>query len=265
MRRHTRNTTLLYLLAEFNAVNLIKIHPAIVSCLEIEKGQRYGCALFAANATGSHEALETFMEYLETTQTMKSFLERRYKVLPVEKHKMKSLGRHFKYSKRVERIRLAMQSGSLALLVHLLESEKSDMKTRDMKIKAYVHDAIMERRSDAIEVLLDEGVGINVQDGDFGSALCIASCRGYLAIVGLLLDRGVDVNAQDSFYSSALQAALSQGYLAIVRLLRDRGADLSALGGYYGSALETAVNQDHPDITTLFRHELALSSSDEST
>lgn len=50
VRRHTPNVSLLYILAEHNLSNLIRIHPSILSYLEVEE-ENYGLPLFASLAT----------------------------------------------------------------------------------------------------------------------------------------------------------------------------------------------------------------------
>ena len=53
--------------------NLIRVHPSIFSCLKVEK-ERYGPPLFAALATGSKEAVQTFVEVYIATQSPESLL-----------------------------------------------------------------------------------------------------------------------------------------------------------------------------------------------
>ena len=53
----------------------------------------------------------------------------------------------------------------------------------------------------------------------------LASSRGNKAIVKLLLEKGVDVNAEGGEYGNALQAALFGGNEAIVKLLLENGAE----------------------------------------
>ena len=44
-------------------------------------------------------------------------------------------------------------------------------------------------------MLLDQGVDVNAQGGEFGSALQAASSKGHEKVVQMLLDQGADVNA----------------------------------------------------------------------
>jgi hypothetical protein len=73
VRTHTQDVSLLYVLAEMDTPNLIKICPSNLLYLEAEK-ERYGPPLFAALATGSEEAIRTFVEVHAATLTPGSWL-----------------------------------------------------------------------------------------------------------------------------------------------------------------------------------------------
>ena len=60
-KRHKEDVSLLYILAERNMSNLIRVHPSILSDLEVED-ERYGLPLFASIATGSKESFRKFVE-----------------------------------------------------------------------------------------------------------------------------------------------------------------------------------------------------------
>ena len=130
--------------------------------------------------------------------------------------------------------------------------------------------AVLYANMQAIHLLLDKGVNVNAQGGEFGNALRAAIHKDN--VIRLLLDKGADPNAPSGKgYGNALQAAvfcrqintvrlfLSKGadinaqdpdllYIAacrddikIIRLLLDNGANVNAQGGYYGNALQAAV------------------------
>ncbi|GFG21136.1 Pfs, NB-ARC and ankyrin domain-containing protein, partial [Aspergillus udagawae] len=61
VRRHTQNVSLLYILAEGNLSNLIRVHPSALSCFDVE-GERYRSPFFASLATGSGKALKAFLQ-----------------------------------------------------------------------------------------------------------------------------------------------------------------------------------------------------------
>ncbi|KAJ7434118.1 ankyrin repeat-containing domain protein [Mycena galericulata] len=99
--------------------------------------------------------------------------------------------------------------------------------------------------------LLEKGVNVNAQGGQFGNALQAASVDGNLDVVCLLLENGADVNAEDGYYGSALQAACHQGHTDVVQLLLKNGANVNALGGEFGTALQAASIDGNPDVVHL--------------
>ncbi|KAI0547823.1 hypothetical protein F4679DRAFT_552833 [Xylaria curta] len=96
--------------------------------------------------------------------------------------------------------------------------------------------------------LIRRGADVNMQlqYGDYGSALAAAVYGGELEVVQLLIDNGADVNMQLQCgdYGSALAAAVttSNGE-EVIRLLIDKGADVNMQlqHGHYGSALAAAA------------------------
>ncbi|KAL7785777.1 ankyrin repeat-containing domain protein [Trichoderma afarasin] len=96
------------------------------------------------------------------------------------------------------------------------------------------------------KLLLQNGaaVNVNLQAGQFGNALQMASSKGHIKMVQLLLDHGAEVNAQGGYYGTALNAACAKRCFATdaiptVQLLLEHGADVNIGGGKFGSALQT--------------------------
>jgi ankyrin repeat protein len=75
-----------------------------------------------------------------------------------------------------------------------------------------------------IEELLRRGVNVDVEGGDYGTALQAASSGGHLEVVDLLLAFGASVNIRNERYESAIQAAFWKGHKSIADLLRAKGA-----------------------------------------
>ncbi|KAL5114259.1 hypothetical protein ACEQ8H_007868 [Pleosporales sp. CAS-2024a] len=248
IRRHTKNASLLYMLAELNAANLITVHPSVESCLNIED-ERYGCAFFAANATQSHKAMQVCIEFLGASQTMPDYTGGLCRREPEDVGTLHSLGRDFRYSKHKRISVYAMKIGSATVIRHLIAASRFDLQERDHSDTATLLCQAVERgASKEARLLLDAGANVNAQGGYYSNALQAALTYGYKDIVELLLDRGAHVNAQGGFYGNALQAASTKGHKDIVDLLLDRGADANAQGGFYGSALQAASTKGHKDI-----------------
>lgn len=102
-----------------------------------------------------------------------------------------------------------------------------------------------------VKLLLDRGVDVNVQCGEYGNAVQAASKRGHEQVVKLLLDHGADINAWGAIYGSALQAASSSGHEQVVKLLLNHGADVNVWGGEYGGALQAASARGSKEIVQL--------------
>ena len=114
------------------------------------------------------------------------------------------------------------------------------------------------RRAEIIRLLLDKGADVNIQGGEYGTALRAAAYRGKVELIHLLLDKGADVNAQGGGgeYGTALQAAAAssgESMLEVVRLLLDNGADVNAqsAGGRYGTALHAAAHCSNVEVMRL--------------
>ena len=73
-RRYTPNASLLYILAEYDASNLISIHPSVLTFLDVEN-ERYGFPLLASLATGSDKAVLSFVKAMAVSQPSGSRLQ----------------------------------------------------------------------------------------------------------------------------------------------------------------------------------------------
>jgi ankyrin repeat protein len=250
VRRHTERVSLLYLLAELNAANLIRVYPSVKSCLD-EEDERYGCAFFAANATGGHEAMQACIEGLEIGQSVPDHRGRWSEENIREKRVEGSLGRNFRYSKRGGILFYAVEIGSAAVLDYLIGLGTFDLDSKDTKGRTPLYVAAEKGASVPTRMLLDKGVDVNAQVGYYGNALQAASVYGHKEIATLLLDKGADVNAQGGEYGSALCAASINGYKEVATLLLDKGANVNTQCGTYGNALYAASVRGHKEVATL--------------
>jgi ankyrin repeat protein len=99
-----------------------------------------------------------------------------------------------------------------------------------------------------VRLLLDHGVDVNTEWGDYGTALYAASKEGHEEIVRLLLTRNADVN-KGGYDRTALDAASFGGHENIVRLLLANGAEIEL--EYERSALVWASAGGHQEIVSL--------------
>jgi hypothetical protein len=215
------------MLAELNTANLIRAHPSIDACLNVGD-ERYGCAFFAANAMGNQEAMQACVEGLKTGQPMAGHGRREPEGYNSEERVEGSLGRDFKYSKKVGILAYAVETGSVAVCSYLIGLGTLDLDSKDSK-----------RRT----------------------TLYIAAEKGAIVLTRMLLEGGADVNAQGGHYGNALQAALQKGYTEMATLLLDKGADVNAQGGHYGNALQAASYNGHKEVAMLLQKQGASGTS----
>ena len=143
---------------------------------------------------------------------------------------------------------------------------------------------VLEESAKAVGV---DGLGDINAMSNFGSALAIASSRGYLDTVQVLIDQhanvdlwwrqpdGVPLKYKDiknngipghkndripapfGTSSSALYSACCEGHEAIVRLLLDSRADANLTGGHYGTPLHVATaTQNEGIVRILLNHKV---------
>lgn len=98
--------------------------------------------------------------------------------------------------------------------------------------------------------LIAKDADVNIKDKDYNgyNSLMWASLRGHTNAVKLLLSNGVELNALDVSNQSALALASFSGHLEIVKLLVEKGAEINPKNPKAKPALESAVGMGHGDI-----------------
>jgi ankyrin repeat protein len=81
--------------------------------------------------------------------------------------------------------------------------------------------------------LLRELVNYQGASDCYGTPLCVAAMKWHEHIVELLLDNGAGINVQVERYGNALQAASSSGQKRVVNLLLSKDANVNTQGRCY--------------------------------
>ena len=138
-------------------------------------------------------------------------------------------------------LQVAAKEGHEAV-VRLLLREGLKVSHRDDYDGNALHAAVLGNQKAIAELLIKAGADVNLQGGNFGSALqAAAATHGMDPIVKLLLEKGANVNLRGGKYGTALIAAASIDNVAAIRLLLNANVDVNAPVGSYGTALIAAV------------------------
>ncbi|KAF9735101.1 hypothetical protein PMIN04_006527 [Paraphaeosphaeria minitans] len=139
----------------------------------------------------------------------------------------------------------------LGTIVKMLLNHGVDVNAEGGEFGNALQAASFEGHENVVRILLDDkSTNVNVQGGYYGNALQAASWKGNEQIVKLLLTKA-DVNAQGGYWGSALQAASWADNEGIVKILIDANADVNAQGGFYGNALQAASRGGHERVVKM--------------
>ncbi|KAI9838025.1 MAG: hypothetical protein M1819_006179 [Sarea resinae] len=105
-----------------------------------------------------------------------------------------------------------------------------------------------------VRLLLNKGADVNICAGDHGYAIVAAVMSKDEAIVQLLIESGADINVPVKYYGHLLQLAACRTSEGIVRMLLDEGADPNAQGGHFGNALQAAADKSDDAVVRLLIH-----------
>ncbi|KAK6513065.1 hypothetical protein TWF506_009228 [Arthrobotrys conoides] len=197
-RRYQRNTSLLYILAERNLANLIRIHPDRVSCFKIER-ERYGPPLFAALALGSHEAAQALLE-AQAHVSQESQPHELCKRYSEQIDKRITLGRSFEFSKKKGIFAHMLESGGDILplfLVYSVDKNRPDIDDR-LGSSPLSHAARLGRE-ESVRALLERNIDTFWGDLSRMPPLHHAASHGDEAIFRLLFEKTLEINSSRNY------------------------------------------------------------------
>ena len=235
VRRHTSNASLLYIVAEKNFSNLVRIqlesdlHPGTAG--ERLENERYAAPLYAALANvnvneNTIRALltpvaRTSYDYDELHNNQSDYeLERSRAATKTIIEKRPNLNPR----KGQTLIGWAASHGHKAVVDILLARDNVDPDLKNNRGQTLLSLAASNGRKAMVNLLLArDNIDPNSQDEDGQTPLSLAACYGHKAIVSLLLARdNIDPNSQDKDGQTPLSLAASYGHEAVVNILLTR-------------------------------------------
>lgn len=219
VRRHTQNVRLLYILAEGNLSNLIRVHSSVLSCLDME-GERYKFPFFASLATGSGKAVRTFMQAYAANMPPESRLRALCDKYCQNGSRNPSLRRDFRFSDRRTILSCIAELGDEVIFEFLLETGKFTPDSKDKDGRTPLSWAAAKGNETIVKLLLATNqVDPDSKDKDGRTPLSWAAGQGNETIVKLLLATGqVDPDSKDKDGWTPLSWAVVHGDKVVFKL-----------------------------------------------
>jgi ankyrin repeat protein len=146
----------------------------------------------------------------------------------------------------------AVFCGFTELAKWLITIHAEDVNSKCYDSRTPLHVGSQEGHADAVQVLLDHGVHVNMQAHLMNwTPLHFASYEGNLKVVQLLLEHEATLNARSSTGTTPVYLASREGHLEVVRMLLSHGADVHIQGVFDPTPFHGATHNGHHDIVQL--------------
>ncbi|KAH3861103.1 hypothetical protein DPMN_024031, partial [Dreissena polymorpha] len=91
-----------------------------------------------------------------------------------------------------------------------------------------LHLAVQNNKSQVIDLLLDHGIEINLQNNTNHTPLHMAVITGNIAVVTQLLEHGADLEARDGDHMTPVHKCAMYGKMEVLEVLQQKGANMNA-------------------------------------
>ncbi|TVY31662.1 Vegetative incompatibility protein [Lachnellula occidentalis] len=251
IRRYTQSVSFLYILAERNSADLIRISPQRKSGFDVES-DRYGLPLFAALANKSHEAVQTLLEVQAAeVQPDNPLLHHLCKQYSENKNKPIDIGRDFVYSRQKGVFVSVAELREEIFLPFLSALGKFDVEWKDRLGSTPLSWVARSGRETAVKSLLEKGAELESRNNLDQTPLSCAARYGHKAVVKLLLENGARIESQDQNGRTPLLWAAQNGHEAAVQLLLEAGARTDSQSKSGGTPLSWATKLRHEAVVQL--------------
>lgn len=277
-RQYSRNKSLLYILAELNAGNLISCYEGRLGGFDEEDAPPYGMPILAAIELNNRQAVHALLKAQADTQPSSSPLhalceqysqieQRRdtpSRIIPwcsfstlllkffhagddivlafllaAPAKLMSSVKRNTEA--KGDLLRAAAASGLERLIQELLNQGLNVDEPSKWKNTA-LHCAVSENQENIVQLLLDRGADIEKAGRQGNTPMHEAAKRGHECMVRLLLERGANIDSRNKKNQTPLHCAALESSVDTAQLLIDGGADMEAVGNDGYTPLALAAN-----------------------
>ncbi|CAE7858580.1 ANK2 [Symbiodinium microadriaticum] len=147
----------------------------------------------------------------------------------------------------------AAWQGRVAMVQLLIKvgPKGSLQSSKGLRALHYAMNSYLPNAEKVVRLLLAEGAGRGLPDGDAMSPLHSAAMKGQTAMVDLLLRAGLDKNLQDHEGMTAMMEASCEGQVDVVRMLLTENADCDLRDQEGMTALSHARRHGHAETVRL--------------
>lgn len=265
--QYTTKASLLYILAQLEASELIGAFTDRQSCFEVEN-ESYGVPILA---TKNSATAYTMLELQEQRGSVRSFppLWRQF-----PRAALKSPTRHFRYNRNNDLFLQLVQHGNEPTCLLYLETTEYDANGKDDGGTSTLMYAAEKGYTVLAGLLINDGANVSDANINGNTPLHRASKEGHGRMVKLLIDQGADVSAFNSLGHTPLHQAsnkrradgmfiawdgragplqdLGSGHYDVAKLLLDHGADVSAVTNDGETPLHQALKRKDAELAKLF-------------
>jgi ankyrin repeat protein len=130
--------------------------------------------------------------------------------------------------------------GNTGIVRKLFSYEGTDPNKVDIHGNSALYEAVKGAHDGVIEVLIEHGASLCMEDNIAASTLCQVVSNGDIVTMKRLLKAKIQVNAGDYDNRTALHIACSEGNVVATKLLVEHGADLSVKDRWGNSIFDEA-------------------------
>ena len=257
VRRHTPKASLLYLLAEYDMSNLIRIHPSILSFIEIGD-ERYGCPLLAALATSSDKSVLAFLQACAASQTSGTKLQQLCQQFEQDRGEIEKIGRDFQFPKHGNILSYLVGVGDMTLFEISCEMVDFSPDTAGSYGRTPLSTAAELGHESIAKCLLDHNASIDLKDKKGRTPLSYAASNGHAAVVRTLLDHNSSTETEDQYGKTPLWYAAERGDDSIVKMLLENKTAINSQNVNGRTLLCLAAENGHETIVRLLLEKKAV-------